>query len=145
MPILTQSFENYERPGLVVSYKLAASTKIFKGGLVGLNSSGFAIALDQSAGAFKFIGVAAESVDNSGGTAGAKSINVTKSGSFVFKAAETAAQAKVGAQALASSDWEVVSTATGLTNSIAVGTIVGLETTSTGAAGYRVRIDAQTV
>lgn len=145
MPILNKSYETYERPGLVVAYKVAANTTLYKGGLIGLDSSGYALALDQSAGAFKFIGVAAESVDNSGGAAGAKSINVTKSGSFVFKAAESAAQANIGLSALASSDWEVVTSSSGLAHSIAVGTVVGLESTSTGAAGYRVRIDAQTV
>jgi predicted secreted protein len=145
MSFLNKPYETYERPGLVVSYKVAASTQVYKGALLGLDASGYAIPVDQATYNSKFIGIAAESVDNSVGAAGAKSVNVTKSGSFVFKAGESAAQANLGMTALATSDWEVVTSASGLANSIAVGTVVGLETTSTGAAGYRIRIDSKTL
>lgn len=48
---------------------VAASTKIPAGALVGLNASGFAINAADASGC-KVIGVAPETVDNSGGAAG---------------------------------------------------------------------------
>lgn len=142
MPALTASYETYERPGLVVSYKLAA-VKIFKGALVGLNSSGYLTKMDHGTASMKFMGVANETIDNSGGAAGDKSLNITKSGSFVMKAASgfTPAIGDLGKEVYANSDWEVQIVTTGLTNQYKVGTIVGIESTSTGASGVRVRVD----
>lgn len=142
MPLLTKSFETYEKPGLVVSYKLAA-VKVFKGALVGVNSSGYAQPTDHAVASLKFIGVASETVDNSAGAAGDKSINVTKSGSFAMKAASGFSPliADLGKEVYANTDWEVQIAAGGLTNQYKVGTIVAVETTSTGASGVRVRVD----
>ncbi len=143
---LTTPFETYERPGLVVAYRMS-NVKIYKGAAVGLNTSGHAIPMTHATANLKFIGIANETVDNSGGSAGGKSISITKSGSFVFKSASgfTPAQTNVGAAAYCSSDWEVVASAGGLTNTYQLGTIVAVEATSTAQAGVRVRIDNYTV
>ena len=142
MPALSQPYETFERPGLVVAYRIS-NIKIFKGALVGLNASGFAVAMAHTAANLKFIGVANETVDNSAGSAGDKSITVTKSGSFVVKPASgyTPTIADLGKEIYASSDWEIQAAAAGLTNAYKVGTAVALETTSTGVAGIRLRID----
>lgn len=142
--MLTKPFETYERPGLVVSYKVAEGTKIYKGALVALNiSHGFLQPLTVAA---RFVGVANETVEN-GGAHGDKSVNVTKCGSFVFKAGAgwTPQQTDIGKPVVAVSDWEVAAVPSGDNNMAVVGTIVGLEVTSTGEPGVRVRIDNATV
>ena len=145
MPALTQAYEAFERPGLVVAYKLS-NVKIFKGALVGVNAAGFAVPMSHATANLKFIGVANETVDNSAGAAGDKQITVTKTGSFVVKPTGfTAAQADIGKEAYANTDWEIQIATAGLTNQYKVGTIVSLETTSTGAAGVRIRVDNYTL
>jgi hypothetical protein len=142
MAALTQSFETFEKPGLVVAYK-QSNVKIYKGALVAVNSSGYAIPIAHGTASLKFVGVANETIDNASGSAGDKSINLTKSGSFVFKAASgfTPAIADIGKEVYANTDWEVQISTGGLTNQYKVGTIAALENTSTGAAGVRVRVD----
>ncbi len=143
---LTTPFETYEKPGLVVSYKLS-NVKVYKGAIVGVNASGYLIPMAHGTASLKFIGVANETVDNSAGSAGDKSINVTKSGSFVMKAVSgyTPAIADIGKEVYANSDFEVQIATAGLTNQYKVGTIAAVETTSTGAAGVRVRVDNYSV
>lgn len=142
MAALTQAYETYEKPGIVVNYKVS-NVKAFKGALVAVNSSGYTIPIAHGTANLKFVGVANESVDNSGGSAGDKTINITKSGSFVFKAASgfTPTIADLGKEVYANTDWEVQVSTGGLTNQYKVGTIVAIESTSTGASGVRVRID----
>jgi len=146
MPQLTQPYEAYERPGLVVAYKMAA-VKVFKGAALGVAADGFCLPMTPATAGLRFIGIAVETVDNVGGTAGAKSVNVAKSGAFVFKPASgyTPAQADLGKEAHAASDWEIQVSATGLANAYKTGVVIGLETTSTGAAGLRIRIDNHTL
>lgn len=146
MAALTKSYEAYEKPGLVVSYKLAASA-LFKGGLVGLNSSGYVLPMAHGTASLKFVGVSNESIDNSAGSAGDRSALITKAGAFVFKAASgfTPTVGDLGKEVYANSDWEVQISTSGLTTAYKVGTIVGIETTSTGATGVRVRIDNYTL
>lgn len=145
MASLSASYETYEKPGLVISYK-ASNVKIYKGALVGLNASGYALPMAHGTASLKFIGVACETVDNSSGSAGDRSINVTKSGSFVMKSVSgyTPAIADMGKEVYSNSDWEVQISTSGLTNSYKVGTIVGIESTSTGVSGVRVRIGSYT-
>ena len=143
---LSKAFETFERPGLVVSYKLA-NVKIYKGANVGVNLSGYLVAMNHSTVSLKYVGVANDTVDNSAGANGDKSMNVTKTGSFVFKAAASFSpnQAEVGKEVYAVTDWEVQAATAGLTNQYKVGTIVALETTSTGVTGVRVRNDNYSV
>lgn len=141
MSALTKPFETFERPGLVVSYRVS-NVNIWKGALVGVNASGFLVPMAHGTAGLKFVGVANESVSNSTGTAGAKSVNVTKSGSIVLGVAGfTPAQADIGKEVYANTDNEVQVAVTGLTNQYKVGTIVSAELTSTGTSGVRVRID----
>ena len=146
MAALTTTYENFEKPGLVVSYK-ASNVKIYKGAACGINATGYLVPMAHGTASLKFAGIANDSVNNSAGAAGDKSVNVTKSGSFVFKAASgyTPAQADVGAEVYANSDWEVQVSTTGLTNPYKLGRITGLENTSTGATGVRVRVDGYTL
>lgn len=139
---LTQPYENFEKPGIVVGYKLS-NVKVYKGALLAVNSSGYAIPLTHATASLKFIGIANETIDNSAGNAGDKSVNVTKSGSFVFKAAAgfAPAQADIGKELYALSDWEVQIATAGLTNQYKVGRILGLESTSTGVTGVRLRVE----
>lgn len=145
MAALTAPYEAFERPGIVVAYKMS-NVKIYKGSMVGLNSLGFAIPMTHATANLKYIGLANETVDNSAGTAGDKSINVTKNGSFVVKASSfTPTVANLGAEVYILSDWEVQINATGLTNSYKAGTIVGIENTSGGVSGVRIRIENYTL
>lgn len=146
MAALTNSYETFEKPGLVVSYKLS-NVKIYKGAMAGVNSSGYLVPMAHGTASLKFVGFANETVDNSAGSAGDKSMNITKSGSFVAKAVSgfTPAQADIGSEVYANTDWEVQTSTGGLTNQYKVGRIVGLETTSTGVAGVRVRAENYTL
>ena len=143
MASLTQPYEAFERPGLVVSYKIS-NVKIFKGAMVGLNASGYVAPMDPGTAGMKFVGIANETIDNSTGTAGAKQINLTKCGSFVLKAVSgySPAITDLGGSAYANSDWEIQLGTSGLTNAYKIGTITNIEATSTGAQGVRVRIDS---
>ena len=142
MAALTTAYETFEKPGLVVNYKLAA-VKVYKGAMLGLNTSGYVIPMTHATASLKFIGIANETVDNSAGSPGDRAVNVTKTGSFVLKAASgyTPAIADLGKEIYALTDWETQISTSGLTNSYKVGTSVNIDTTTTGAAGVRVRID----
>jgi hypothetical protein len=142
---LTKAYEVYERPGLVAAYKMN-NVKIYKGSLVGVNGSGWLVSMDHATAGLTFVGVANETVDNSAGSAGDKSLNVTKEGSFVMKADSgyVPAQGDHGADLYAVTNWEVQTGTAGLTNSYKVGTLMTIETAATGDSGVRVRIGAHT-
>ncbi|MEJ5171069.1 MAG: hypothetical protein WHU10_08785 [Fimbriimonadales bacterium] len=145
MAALNKPYEAFERPGIVVSMKMS-NTKLYKGGMVAVGGAGWATALSPNTSGLKFVGVANETVDNTNGNNGERSVAVTKAGTFVFKASGFApSQADIGKEAYAASDWEVQNSATGLPNGYKVGTIVAIETTASGEAGVRVRIDNHTV
>ncbi|KAA0225824.1 MAG: hypothetical protein AKCLJLPJ_01583 [Fimbriimonadales bacterium] len=144
MAALAQAFENYAKPGIVVNYKVAAATTIYKGALVGVNSSGFVVPMNHATANLKFLGFAEETVVNSGAD-GDKSVRVTKTGSGVYVDPSGIVQADIGKEVYAKTDNEVQISAIGLTNAYKVGTILGLETTSTGVAGVRVRVDNYSV
>lgn len=146
MPQLNQAFETFERPGLVINYRLA-NVKIFKGALVGTNAAGFLVPMNPATANLRFVGVANETIDNSAGSNGDRAVNVTKSGAFAYRAATgfTPAIADIGKEVYAASDWEVQIATAGLTNAYKVGTIVALESPSAGGSGVRVRIDNHNV
>lgn len=86
------------------NYPLAA-VKAYAGSLIMLNSAGFATPAAAVASNKNCVGVAESTVDNSGGSAGDKSIVVLE-GIFNF-AATTIAQSNLGSFAFASDDQTV--------------------------------------
>lgn len=76
-----------------MSYPVKTNLKIWAGGMVGIDSAGFAVAAANAA-ALKVVGVAKKSVDNTGGADGALRVNVEE-GLFLF-AATAITQAMVG-------------------------------------------------
>lgn len=115
--------------------------------MVGVTPAGFAVPMAHGTAGLRFVGVANETVDNSTGAAGARAINLTKSGAFVFGALTgvSLTQADVGKEVFANTDWEFQILSTGLTNQYKVGTIVAFEQTASATSGARIRIDNYTV
>jgi len=90
------------------SFEVAAAAHIYKGALIGLNTSGYARALVAGDA---FVGIAYEEADNSSGTNGAESVRVYTQGDFGHALAG-AAQAQVGDAVYASADDTLTFTAT---------------------------------
>ena len=137
MPALTQPYETHEREGLIVAYPVKANARIWKGALVCVDSTGYLVPASDTAN-LRFVGVAFESVDNTGGANGAKRCRVVKRGTFIYNRIGSFAQADIGATARAVTDNEVAKTST---NNIVVGTVVEL----LDGNRVRIRIDNHTV
>lgn len=118
--------------GLILSF-LQGAESIFEGALVAINAAGYAVNAGDDANAV-VIGVADESVDNSGGAAGDLSIKVRRSGVFTFVAAWSAAQADVNTLVYAVDNQSVDLAAT-TTNDVLVGRVVEVLSSS------KVRVD----
>jgi hypothetical protein len=146
MPNLSKPYETFERPGLVINYPVAA-VNLYKGALLAAGADGNATQLSPSVASLRFLGVALQSVNNAAGPAGSRRLTIGKAGCHVFKAATgyAPAQADIGKEVYAATDWEVQLSTAGLTHAYKVGTIVAIETTESGQAGVRVRIDNYTV
>lgn len=141
MTTLTKPYETFEKAGIVQAYDLGP-TAIFKGALVGLTAAGQPAPLLPS-GSMRFLGVSGENADPA---KGAKRVTVAKMGTFVFGCVGfTPAPTDLGKTVYAASDWQVQLTESGLVNLVAVGTIVGIETTANSGTGVRIRIDLHTV
>lgn len=124
MAAATQPIETPEKSGSTNRYKIAASTVIYKGIMVALNAAGFAIPAADTAST-KVVGIADETVDNSGGAAGDASVLVKK-GAFKLKNSESnaVAQANVHANCVVA-DNQTVSMDT--TNDIVAGRVESVE------------------
>jgi hypothetical protein len=116
---LTADLNHPIKDGVIVSQKMAA-VKIYKGAMVGMADETTAGVPDTgyvtnlatgTTNAMIFVGVAEEMVDNSGGSAGAKSIKVRRTGRFVFPKT-SAVQADVSREFYASSNQDLTTTAT---------------------------------
>lgn len=118
MADLTAVKDDQRQNGELVAVALAA-VKVFKGALLTFNASGFADVGDANE---RFAGVAVETVDNSGGAAGAKVVRVWRRG-VVSVGCSGATQATVGSLAYVSDDQTV--TFTGGAGAIPIGTVVG--------------------
>lgn len=116
------------------SYDVYQSTTIYKGAIVVLNTTGFAIAGADTANV-RFVGISTEKVDNSTGASSAKTVTVDKTGEFEFTMTSNSTQALVGTQVYITDDTTVNSTST---NTIKCGFI----TEYISATKARVRIDA---
>ncbi len=144
MAALTQAYDAKRKDGEMVAYPVAANTSIFKGSLVAV-VAGFVVPAADAAGAV-FVGVAHETKLNVAstplpgqpgqfaGAAGALSVRIEKTGSFVYaKAAAVAADR--GKAALVADSGSVATAAT--TNNVACGHVVDV----VDSGHVRVRID----
>jgi hypothetical protein len=94
MAALTKDRATPYRDGIEIEFPVAANSKIYAGSLVCANTSGYAVPAADTAG-LRFLGVALEQADNTGGANGAKSVRLRRSGAFEFDAASIT-QAMVG-------------------------------------------------
>ena len=122
---LTADRNTRRREGVLATYKVAASTTIYAGALVCINSSGYAVPAADTSG-FKFVGVATEQVDNSSGSDGDKNVVVQRKGTFAFTK-DTPAITDIGVSFYVKDDGEV-QTAASATNDVLVGVCVDIDT-----------------
>lgn len=118
MAPLTKDRNTVRKDGIEVAYPVAASTKIYAGSQVCINTSGYAVPAADTAG-YKFVGVAQEYVDNSAGANGDLTVRVRRKGSFEFAGAGFTVT-DVDKVCFASDDQTV---ALSTTNSVVVGRI----------------------
>lgn len=123
------------------SLPVKAATKILAGTLVGVDASGYVV--PASAATTKARGVAAETVDNTGGASGAKAVLVQSDAYFRLKnsAANPVLITHVGAtlKIVTGLDETVTFTGSGAASAIDAGPCVSLETDA-GAAYVWVKI-----
>lgn len=115
---LSAAFDAWARDGAIIRLPVAANTRIFKGAMVQVNTSGFVLPMTAATG-LKFVGIAEETVDNTGGTAGQRSISIFCQRNAVvaypLRTGETWAATDYAAAAYADDDAVVSKTATGRT------------------------------
>lgn len=133
MPALTAPYDPLDKLGELVSYRVGANAVIYKGALVSVRNDGFAYPSRSGTSSDVFVGVAFESVDNTGGAAGAKSVRVLKRGTYVYNGSGFT-QASVGQAVYALDDNTLTTTAT---NNQLVGYVVEVLS----ATRARIRID----
>ncbi len=109
------------REGIEVEFPVAANSKIYAGSLVCANIDGYAAPAADTAG-MKFLGVALEQTDNTGGANGAKKIRLRRTGVFEFDATSIT-QAMVGTPVYVMDD-HTVDDASGPVNDIRVGILL---------------------
>lgn len=107
-----------------------AAVKIVKGEIVAINAAGFFTNGADTSGFLGVAGVAAETVDNSGGSAGDKKIKVDADCEFKF-VASSITQAMLGTS-MYIVDNNTVDDAAGPTNDILVGKLTEFLTTTSG-------------
>jgi len=107
--------------GRSISLRVAASTTIYKGAMVRLDATGFAIPADDAAGGSDVIGIADENVDNSSGSDGDLRVRVYK-GVFGLVNNGNVVQATTGVTVYSVDD-QTVGLAADTTNDHAVGKV----------------------
>jgi len=124
---LTSDRKTPMRDGESIALEVAASTKIYAGGMVAVNSSGYAVPAADAAG-LKVMGRVEEYVDNSAGGDGDKTVMVRRKKAFRFKNSSSNAvtTAHIGSDIYVEDD-ETVSSSGG-TNNIKAGKCLGVET-----------------
>lgn len=118
---LTKDRNTTYREGIEIEVPVAASTKIYAGSLVAVNSAGYAVPGADTAG-LRFMGVAMQNVDNSAGSNGDKNVVVRRAGVFDFNG-NTLTQASVGTVMYLYDD-ETIAPASVTTNDIPCGRLV---------------------
>lgn len=121
MAALTKDRATPYRDGIEIEFPVAANSKIYAGSLVCANTSGYAVPAADTAG-LRFLGVALEQADNTGGANGAKSVRLRRSGAFEFDAASIT-QAMVGT-AMYVVDDHTMDDAAGPVNDVRIGILV---------------------
>ncbi len=121
MAALTKDRATPYRDGIEIDFPVAANIKIYAGSLVCANTSGYAVPATDTAG-LKFVGVALEQTDNTGGANGAKKVRLRRMGVFEFDALSIT-QAMVGT-AMYVVDDHTFDDASGPINDIRLGLLV---------------------
>ncbi|MCK4593362.1 hypothetical protein KAU45_02590 [bacterium] len=133
MSLSANRYDERFAAGWQLPFPVAASTTIYKGALVCVNSSGYLVPADDASG-LRFVGVARDGADNSSGSDGDVEIVVVTQGSIVIKKSNAAA-GDVGESAYCSDD-ETVALST--INEVYAGLIVSVVDTG----NVRFRFDA---
>jgi len=107
-------------------YKVAASTKIYKGGMVALNSAGYAVPAANTAG-LRVIGICEEQADNSAGAAGAIDVKVMRGLFELANGTQALALAQIDSPCLVQDDQTVGKGGAATTKGIIAGTFKGLD------------------
>jgi len=110
------------KEGVELNYPVAGSSKLYAGGMVCTNSSGYAIPGADTAGVV-FLGVSMSQKDNSSGSNGDLNATVRKKGTFKF-ACSGMAITDIGKPVYVSDD-QTVALISGVTNAIPCGRIAG--------------------
>jgi len=108
--------------GKVIAYEMPATSKIFKGDIVRIAAAGYATSIGTVAQFDTFAGIALETVDNSAGAAGGKSVRCLTEGVVSL----------VGTTINTNDNGMLASIAAASTSSITVGDPVGPLCTPTG-------------
>lgn len=116
------------KDGELISVPMAANAKIFAGGMVAANATGYATK-GATATTLTYLGRAEEMVDNTGGADGAKSILVRRGKAFKWKnsAGDAVTQASLGKTCYIEDDETVSATNAGGNTQSAAGKVVGVE------------------
>lgn len=122
MTALTKDRNTPRKAGEYAAYPVAAGAVIYGGSLVCRNAAGYAVPAADTAG-LRFLGVARQHVDNSGGANGAAWVEVWQEGVFRFAAAGMAIT-DVGLPVFAVDDQTVGKAST---NAVGVGIINEVE------------------
>lgn len=124
---LTEDRNTSMMDGEVISLPVAATAKIYAGGMVVANATGFADK-GQVATTLTYIGRAEEQVDNTAGADGDKDILVRRGKAFKFKnsGADAVDQASIGKVCYIEDD-ETVSKTNGTATRSAAGIVVGID------------------
>lgn len=96
MAVCTADRNTPYREGIELDFLVKGNTRIYAGSMVAVDASGYAVPAGNTAG-HRFVGVAMEQVDNTGGADGAAVVRVRTSGAFEF-GATSITQANVGAE-----------------------------------------------
>jgi len=121
---LTNDRDTPERDGALVGRPVAASTKLYAGGMGAVDASGNAVAAADTAG-LTTVGRIESQVDNSAGSAGDETVTMLRG---VFRYANSATNplsaADIGSNALVEDDETVAKTTT---NSIVAGKMIDID------------------
>ena len=124
MTALTENRYTKHRDGLITAHPVKASTKIFKGSLICVDNTGFAVPGNDWAG-LTFVGIAIENADNSAGSDGSTNVRVQTMGVFSFAKGGLEAQCDVGSQLYIMDDQTI--TASSTLNLVDCGRLEGLD------------------